>query len=69
MKKQGYIKFFKFDKCYGFIVPEEGGRDVMLHIGVCQDCGYMPQHGGKVLYETERTPTGLKATWVGGVPD
>jgi len=67
VREQGIIKWFNFHKCYGFIVPDSGGPDVMLHIAECHTCNYMPQQSGRVAFEAKRGQNGLKAVWVGEV--
>jgi CspA family cold shock protein len=67
MREQGTIKWFDFMKGYGFIIPDDGGSDVMLHVIECQTCKYMPQPNGRVSFEAERGQNGRKAVWVGEV--
>lgn len=65
MRDQGRIKWFNFISGYGFIVPNNGGPDVMLHISTCQDCNYMPKNSDRVAYVACAGSTGrLKATLV-----
>jgi CspA family cold shock protein len=64
VREQGTIKWFNFHKCYGFIIPDSGGPDVMLHIAECRACNYMPQNDGRVVFEAERQQNGMKAVRV-----
>ena len=54
----GTVKFFNNSKGYGFITPDEGGRDVFVHKnGLIDEIA----DGDKVSYEVEESPKGLNA--------
>ncbi len=55
---QGTVKFFNDDKGYGFITPDEGGKDVFVHIKSCN--GEIAEND-VVTYEVEETQKGLNA--------
>lgn len=56
----GTVKWFNTEKGYGFIQPEEGGKDVFVHITAVKEAGMMTlTEGQKVSFElkTERGKT------------
>ena len=49
---QGTVKWFNPTKGYGFIAPEEGGKDVFVHITALQAAGLSDlEDNQKVTYE------------------
>ena len=55
----GTVKFFNETKGFGFITPEDGGKDVFVHANGCID---ELRDGDKVSYDVEETPKGLSAS-------
>ncbi len=50
----GTMKWFNADKGFGFIEPEDGSKDVFLHISAVESAGLQsPADGQKVEYELE----------------
>ncbi|SCA54776.1 major cold shock protein [Candidatus Terasakiella magnetica] len=48
----GTVKWFNSTKGYGFIAPEEGGKDVFVHISALHESGIQKlDDGQKVSYE------------------
>ena len=48
----GIVKWFNAEKGYGFIQPDEGGKDIFVHISAVEQAGMRSlQEGQKVDYE------------------
>lgn len=43
----GTVKFFNTQRGYGFIQPEDGGKDVFVHITAVQNAGLDSLHEGQ----------------------
>ena len=54
----GTVKFFNSAKGFGFIAPDEEGKDVFVHTNGLVD---QINEGDKVSYDVEETPKGLSA--------
>ncbi len=50
----GIVKWFNPAKGYGFIVPEDGSKDVFVHISAVESAGLSSlSEGQKVSYEVQ----------------
>ncbi len=55
----GTVKFFNYEKGFGFITPDNGGKDVFVHKNSIRKGSL--NEGDKVTYKTENAPKGLNA--------
>jgi CspA family cold shock protein len=54
MPQQGTVKFFNADKGYGFIKPDDGGRDIFVHVTALEQAGLKSlNEGQRVSFEVE----------------
>ena len=50
----GTVKFFNHTRGFGFIEPEDGGKDVFVHASATERAGLPPlNEGDKVTFEIE----------------
>ena len=64
----GTVKWFNPDKGFGFITPEDGGKDLFVHHTGIETDGYRSlDEGAKVSFETESGDKGPKAVNVQAV--
>ena len=58
----GVIKWFDVSKGYGFIVPDSGMADVLLHVTCLRRDGYQTAYeGARIVCEALQRPKGLQA--------
>ena len=51
---KGTVKFYNEQKGFGFIEPEDGGKDVFVHASAIERAGLPPlNEGDKVTFEIE----------------
>ncbi len=54
MRQTGTVKFFNQTKGFGFITPDEGGKDVFVHVTAVERSGIgVLDEGMKVSFDTE----------------
>ena len=64
----GRVKWFDVGKGYGFIVPDDGGGDVLIHVTVLRRDGFTTlSEGARVVAEAQRRDRGLQVLKVHSV--
>ena len=54
MSQTGTVKFFNADKGFGFITPDDGGKDVFVHVTAVHASGMDSlAENQKISFETE----------------
>ncbi|MEO0637791.1 MAG: cold-shock protein [Pseudomonadota bacterium] len=58
----GTIKWFDVAKGYGFIIPDDGGKDVLLHVTCLRRDGFQTAHeGSRIVCEAHQQSRGMQA--------
>ena len=58
----GTVKWFDATKGYGFIAPDDGGKDVFVHISAVQNAGLQGlKENQKITYDIEPGRNGRSA--------
>jgi CspA family cold shock protein len=61
----GTVKWFKPDSGFGFIVAEDGGKDVFIHKSVLRRCGlFSLEADQRVRMSVQMAAKGREATWI-----
>ncbi len=54
MRQSGTVKFYNAQKGYGFITPDDGGKDVFVHVTAVERAGIGSLNEGmRISFETE----------------
>ena len=62
---EGIVKWFNGEKGYGFITPEDGGKDVFVHYSAIEGGGYKSlEEGQRVSFELGQGQKGRHADHV-----
>ena len=54
MAQMGVVKFFNAERGYGFVKPDDGGRDVFVHITAVERAGLKSlNEGQRITFDVE----------------
>jgi CspA family cold shock protein len=60
--RTGTVKWFNESKGYGFITPQDGGKDVFVHHSAITGTGFKTlTEGQRVTFDVKQGPKGLQA--------
>ncbi|EIJ44255.1 cold shock protein [Beggiatoa alba B18LD] len=59
----GTVKWFNESKGFGFLAPDNGGKDVFVHFSTIQSSGFKTlKEGQAVQFEAQMGPKGLQTS-------
>ena len=59
----GTVKWFNDAKGFGFVTPEDGGKDLFAHFSAIQESGFKTlKEGQRVSFDVVSGPKGLLAS-------
>lgn len=59
----GTVKWFNDSKGFGFITPDQGGEDLLVHFSTIQGNGFKTlKEGQQVTFDVTRGPKGEQAS-------
>ena len=59
----GTVKWFNDAKGFGFITPDDGGKDLFAHFSAIQDAGFKTlKENQRVTFDVTNGPKGQQAT-------
>ncbi|CAN2533054.1 cold-shock protein [Methylosinus sp.] len=66
----GTIKWFDVSKGYGFVVPDDGGADILLHVTILRRSGFQSAYeGARVVCEVQNRVKGMQVFRVIGMDE
>jgi CspA family cold shock protein len=66
----GTIKWFDVSKGYGFVVPDDGGADILLHVTILRRSGFQTAYeGARIVCEAQNRAKGMQVFRVVGIDE